>query len=314
MDEDGAEHTYVMRIDEPVVNFGAAIEASSAGSIVDPWLLGSLDENDVEGYAGTPVNVNSFTLNYQLDVGAAGAVFPRPKTYYVSVDSPKIQGKLLGGRYLLRSWVDDVRPPVVTLVTRRVAAGRPAIIVRTRDPEPFPRSASGVDPTSLVLAYRGVLVGAAAYDAASGTAVFLLPREAPPILARRTRAIILAADYQESKNVTTPGGAVLPNTTFRNVSIRGTAGPAATWLFPRRRQCVSKRTRLVVAASATTRIRSVRFLDGRQPIATVRRASEGIYATTWSTTFERHGRHLLRAVVNARNGDFTAERVVRVCR
>ncbi|HEY3188736.1 MAG TPA: S8 family serine peptidase [Solirubrobacteraceae bacterium] len=314
MHEDGAERTYVMRIDEPVVNFGAAIEASSAGSLVDPWLLGSLDENDVEGYAGTPVNVNSFTLNYQLDVGAAGAVFPRPKTYYVSVDSPKTQGRLLGGRYLLRSWVDDVRPPAVTLVTRRVAAGRPAIIVRTHDPEPVPRSASGVDPTSLVLAYRGVLVAAAAYDAASGTAVFLLPREAPPILARRTRAIILAADYQESKNVTTPGGAVLPNTTFRNVSIRGTAGPAATWLFPRRRQCVPKRTRLVVAASATTRIRSVRFLDGRQPIATVRRASEGIYATTWSTTFERHGRHLLRAVVNARNGDFTAERVVRVCR
>jgi hypothetical protein len=77
---------------------------------------------------------------------------------------------------------------------------------------------------------------------------------------------------------------------------------------------VPRRTRLVVAASATTRIRSVRFLDGRQPIATVRRASEGIYATTWSTTLETHGRHVLRAVVNARNGDFTAERVVRVCR
>jgi hypothetical protein len=301
-------------VDEPVVNFGVAVEASSAGALVDPWLLGSLDENDLEGYAGTPVNVNSFTLNYQLDVGAAGAVFPRPKTYYVSVDSPKIEGKVLAGRYLLRSWVDDVLPPTVRLLTRRVAAGRPAIIVRTRDPEPVPRSASGVDPTSLVLAYRGVLVAAAAYEAGTGTAVFLLPREAPPILARRTRAIILAADYQESKNVTTPGGAVLPNTTFRNVTIRGTAGPGATWLFPAKRACVPRRARLVVAASATTRISSVRFLDGRQPIATVRRGSEGLYSTTWSTISEKHGRHLLRAVVNTRHGRFTAERVVRVCR
>ena len=78
-----------MHIGEPVVNFGAAIESQEPGSLVDTWLLGSLDENDVQGYAGTPTNVNSFTLNYELNVGAAGAVFPRPKTYYFSIDSPR---------------------------------------------------------------------------------------------------------------------------------------------------------------------------------------------------------------------------------
>jgi minor extracellular serine protease Vpr len=315
MDEDGAERVYVTHLSEPVVNFGAAVISSSPGSLVDPWLLGSFDENDVEGYAGTPVNVNSFTLNYQLDVGAAGAVFPRPKTYYLSVDSPRIQGTLLGGRYLLRSWVDDVLPPAVGLVTRRVAAGRPAIVIRTDDPEFVRRSASGVDPTSLVLAYRGVLVAASAYDASSGTAIFVLPRQAPAIPPRRIRAVLVAADYQESKNVTTPGGAVLPNTTFHDVTIRGTRGAAATWLIPRRGACLARRARLVVAASATRRIRAVRFVDGNRSIATVRRSVAGLYATTWSTRFAGRGRHVLRAVVVASGGQrFTAERVARVCR
>jgi hypothetical protein len=50
-------------------------------------VLGSPDENDVQGYAGTPVNVNNLTLDFPLDIGAAATVFPRTKAYYVAVDS-----------------------------------------------------------------------------------------------------------------------------------------------------------------------------------------------------------------------------------
>ena len=50
-------------------------------------MLGSPDENDVQGYAGTPVNVNNLTVDYPLDIGAAATVFPRTKAYYVAVDS-----------------------------------------------------------------------------------------------------------------------------------------------------------------------------------------------------------------------------------
>ena len=64
VNEDGAETLYRIRLDEPAVNVGAAVIASSPGSLVHPWMLGSPDENDVQGYAGTPVNVNNLTIDY----------------------------------------------------------------------------------------------------------------------------------------------------------------------------------------------------------------------------------------------------------
>ena len=99
VNEDGAEQLYRIRIDEPAVNVGAAVIFSSPGSLVHPWLLGSPDENDVQGYAGTPVNVNNLTLDFPLDIGAAATVFPRTKAYYVAVDSGRDQftGRSLGG-------------------------------------------------------------------------------------------------------------------------------------------------------------------------------------------------------------------------
>ena len=54
---------------------------------IDPFYLGALDENTVQGYAGTPVDVNGLTYDYLDPIGAAGASFPRQQTFYVSVDS-----------------------------------------------------------------------------------------------------------------------------------------------------------------------------------------------------------------------------------
>jgi minor extracellular serine protease Vpr len=315
--EDGAERLYVTHIDEPVVNFGVSVIASSRDALVDPWLLGSLDENDVEGYAGTPANVNSFTTNYRFNVGAAGAVFPRPKQFFVSVDATRdaFTGRLLAGRYVLRSWVDDVLPPLVEVLTTRVALGRPTIVARVLDVSPVPRASSGVDPTSIVFNYRSVLVGVSAYDPATGLAVFVLPRDAPRIPRGRTRALLVGADFQEAKNVSSPGGTVLPNTSFQRVAIRGVRGAAATWLTPERGSCVGRRARLTVAASATERIREVRFFDRRRLIGISRRGVAGIHTVTWRTRGARRGRHLLRAVVGARGGTRAAAgRTVRVCR
>ena len=159
--EPGAEDLYTIQIASPAINFGVSVLAQSAGSEIDPFVLGSKNENDVQGYAGLPVNVNGLMYDYRADIEAAGAAFPLAKRYYVAVDSGSdvFTGKSLPGRYVLRAWIDDLRPPAVKLITTRLAAGRPTIVAVVKD------SQSGVDPLSLVFNYNNnVLLGASAYD------------------------------------------------------------------------------------------------------------------------------------------------------
>jgi hypothetical protein len=310
VNEDGAERLYRIRIDEPAVNVGAAVIASSAGSLVHPWFLGSPDENDVQGYAGLPVNVNNLTIDYPLDIGAAGTVFPRTKAYYVSVDSGRdpFTGRSLGGSYLLRAWIDDLQPPLVGLLTDRVSAGRPTIALRVLD------LGAGVDPYSLVIGYGNTLVGAAAYDPVSGIALFPIPGEAATLRAGKRQLQASAADFQESKNVDSVGDELLPNTAFAGGPITVVAGPAISWVAPEIRECTPARTPLLVLAGSTEAVRSVRFLDGRKPIATVRRGASGLYQATWRRGGAAKGRHTLRAIVtDAKGRKAEAQRVVRVC-
>jgi hypothetical protein len=166
-----------------------------------------------------------------------------------------------------------------------------------------------------VLNYRRALVGVSAYDPATGLAVFVLPREAPRIRRGKTPALLAGADFQEAKNVSSPGGAVLPNTSFQRLTLRGVRGAAVTWLAPEARSCVGRRVSLVVAASSTRKIRLVRFFDRRRLIAVSRRAVSGIHSVTWRTGRAKRGRHVLRAVVIARGGTRAAAgRIVRICR
>ena len=311
VNEVGREKLYRIRIDDVVVNFGAAVIVSSPGALIHPWVLGSPDENDVQGYAGTPVNVNNLTIDYPLDIGAAAAVFPRTKSYYVSVDSGvnPFTGRSQAGSYVLRAWVNDVQPPSLGLVTSKVSAGRPLIVLRVLDGD------SGVDPYSLVISYRNALIGAAAYDPASGLALFPLPPSAPALQAGRRQLSASAADFQEAKNVDSVGEELLPNTAFASGPIRVVTGPTVAWLDPEIRACMPRSARLVVAADSTAAIRSVRFLDGSRRIATVRRRGGGLYGAVWRTGSVRKGKHLLRAIViDARGRKAEAQRVVRICR
>ena len=317
MQQDGAERLYVTQLNEPAVNIGVSVIAGSENSLVDPWFLGSRDENDVQGYAGTPVNVNPLTFDYLIDIGVAGAALPRPKTYYVSVDSGRdpFNGRPLAGRYLLQSWVNDVFPPFIQPLSVRVSAGRPTILARVVDGIFRGEPSSGVDPLSLVIAYGRVLIGAAAYDAASGIAVFPIPAAAPALKAGKTPAILVGSDYQEAKNVSSTSDDIMPNTGFRQVSLRVVDGPTVTWVAPEERECVPARARLVVVAGSTDRISSVRFLDGDQTIATVKRGAAGLYFTDWRTRSETPGRHTLRAVTTDADGrKAAASRPVRICR
>jgi minor extracellular serine protease Vpr len=312
MVEEGAERLYLVpHLNRPVINLGVSVILASSNSAIDPWLLGAPDENTVQGQAGTPVNVNPLTFDYRLPVGAAGAVFPRLKRFWVAVDSPQDEytGRSLRGRFLLRYWVNDLRPPSIRLLTRRVAAGRPTIVARVRD------GGAGVNPLSLLIGYRRVLVGASLYDPISGLALFALPREAPPLRRGRTSAIVVASDYQEAKNLNTFGRNVMPNTRFRQTRIRAVRGTTVTWLAPERGACVRGRTGLVVVAGSTRRITQVRFFAGRRRIGVDRRGTAGIYSTTWRAPAGRRGRRTLRAVVFTRGGRrVSAARRVRICR
>ncbi|MDQ3875631.1 MAG: Ig-like domain-containing protein, partial [Actinomycetota bacterium] len=310
MDEGGAEKLYVTRVSRPVANIGVSVPLVTEGARIHPWFLGAPDENAVQGYAGTPVNVNAFMFDYRADVGAAGAVFPRQQRFYVAVDSGRddFTGRQLPGRYLLRSWVNDVRPPSLRLLTRRVAGARPLLVARATD------RGAGVDPYSLVVAYRRVLLSAAAFDPVSGLAVFSPPPQAPRLPTGRTTVVLVASDFQETKNVTTAGKNLMPNTAFTPVRITAVRRPVVTWLSPRSSSCVSGSVRLLVAASSTRPVRRVRFLVNGRRIRTVRRGAGGLFATTWNPRGGKR-RHVLRALATDAGGRTAgARRTVGACR
>ncbi len=287
MQEDGGEVVYSTTLTRTVANVGVSVVTRTSGVRIDPFYLGAKDEDSVQGDAGTPVDVNELTSDYLEPVGAAGASFPSPGTFYVAVDSPRdrFTGKLLAGRFVLRSWVDDVTPPTVRLLTGRVSTGRPTLAIRTTD------SQSGVDPYSLTIGYQGMTVGASDYDPLTGVATFELPRSAPALSAGTLQLRISSSDYQEAKNVNTVGSKIKPNTRTAAVRVRVVRAPAVDWLQPSAGVCAARPQRLLVAASAPDGVAAVRFrLDGRA-LAAARRDGGGVWSASWKRP--RPGRHVL---------------------
>ena len=311
MNESGAERLYSIDLDRPVSNFGVSILAESQGALVDPFVLGSKDERDVQGYAGIPTDVNGLTYDYGVDIGAAGVQFPRVQRFYVAVDSraDPFSGRAQNGSYLLNTWVDDVTPPSLRILTTRVTAGRPLIVARAVD------NGSGVDPLSLVIGYDHALVGASAYDPESGLALFGLPDAAPKLAAGSTTLTLEASDFQEAKNIETAGDQILPNTAFLRRGLTVVAGPSVTWLEPPQRSCALAHDRLTVAAASTKSVTKVVFSDGAKRIGVDRNGPGGVYSLPWSTAKLKHGPHRLRAtVVDAAGRTATAAETVSICR
>ncbi len=323
VNDDGKEKVYSLDIPRRAVNAGVVIsrpgikinasieDLLSSNAPIHPWFLGSLDENDVLGYAGIPVNSNGSMPDFLFNVGAAGGVFLPPGRYYVSVDSGRnlFTGRPLAGRYTLRSWVNDVRPPVVTLLTRRVSAGRPTIVARFRD------AASGVDPLSLLLLYGTNQLSAISYDHDTGIGVFAIPRDLRPLEPGDEFMRFFASDFQETKNINTEGTNPFPNSRFHGVRIPVVNRPAVSWIAPNRNACLpGRRAQLQVVATAPTVVSSVGFFDGSRQIGRVRRNTSGIYTFNWRARGKK-GPHTLTAIasdVSGREGQ--ASRTVRICR
>ena len=187
--------------------------------------MGSLDENDVLGYAGIPVNVNGGLPDFLYSIGTAGGVFLPPGRYYVSVDSGRdlFTGRSLAGPYTLRSWVNDVKPPTVRVITKTLSSGRPTIVAKITDAK------SGVDPLSLQLFFgpstRQSTVGATLFDPVTGIAAFSVPRESLPLEAGTQFMQVVASDFQESKNINTESDSPLPEHALPGDPRRGGRSP-----------------------------------------------------------------------------------------
>jgi subtilisin family serine protease len=311
MNEDGSEHLYSTEINEPVVNFGVSVLASSPGALIDPFVLGSPNENDVQGYAGTPTDVNALTFDANIDIGAAGAQFPRLQRFYVAVDSrtDPFTDKPLKGTYVLNSWVNDVTPPAVRLLTTRVTAGRPLIVAQGID------LGSGIDPLSLVLNYNKALVGASAYDPASGLILFGIPTAAPKFAPGKTASIMQASDYQESKNINTVGNSLMPNTTFLQSKITVVNGPTITWIEPPAHDCALKQDRLIAVGGSNTKVQSVTFSDNGKRIAIVKNGPGGVFSAAWHTAGLKKGvHHLMVTLRDASGAAVAAGRQLKICK
>ncbi|MFL5924148.1 MAG: S8 family serine peptidase [Gaiellaceae bacterium] len=307
--EDGAEQVYTVRVSEHVANAGVAVVAAEPDTLIEPWFLGSLNEDDVQGYQGTPVNVNGLTFEYQFDNGAAAVDFPREGRYFVAVDSraDPYTNLPLRGQYILHSWQNDVAPPRFRFLTKVISPGRPLLAAIATD------RGAGIDPLSLVIGYKQTLLLASFYDPGSGLVLWALDG-APKIGLGRTPMIAVASDYQESKNIDQAGN-VLPNSAFRSVRLRAVARPTVNWLLPRPRACAARVEPLIVTAGSSRHVLNVIFFDGKRRIVVVKRGFEGLYDAAWRTRKAHRGRHVLRAVVTDRHGrTVSARRVVRVCR
>jgi subtilisin family serine protease len=327
VNDDGKEKIYSLDIGQQAVNAGVVVvspetrlDASisallSSNQPIHPWFMGSLDENDVLGYAGIPVNVNGELPDFLYSFGAAGGVFLPPGRYYVSVDSGRdlFTGRPLAGRYTLRSWVNDVRPPTVRIVTRSLSSGRPTVVAKVADAK------SGVDPHALQLFFgpstRRTSVGATLFDRQTGIAVFSIPRTAFPLDVGTQFMQIVASDYQEGKNINTESDSPLPNTRFFGFRAEAVPRPTITWVTPQRGRCAAARQKLLVVANDNVQISSVGFFDGRREIGRVQKNVAGLYQMTWRTSGKRKGPHVLTAVVSdVRGREAEAAQTVRICR
>ena len=318
--EDGKEHVYSLDLTKRVVNAGAVVlPVQRVGAPIEklltapiaPYFLYALDENTVLGYAGTPVNANGNMPDFLFGLGVAGADFPEVGRYYVVVDSGRdpFTGKSTAGRYVLRSWVNDLKPPKVEVLTTRISSGRPSIVAKVTD------SGSGVDGHSLqLLIQRRPQIGASSFDSATGIAVFQIPRSTFALQPGAQFVKVVASDYQEAKNVDTEGENPMPNTRVKGARLLAVDGPAVSWVLPAKRACLAKRARLVVVANDNAPVSSVGFFDGKRQIGRVRRNTAGLYALTWGTGGKRHGAHVLTAVASDTRGrEDRATLAVRVC-
>ena len=98
------------------------------------------------------------------------------------------------------------------------------------------------------------------------------------------------------------------------MTIHVVAAPTLQWLVPGVNECLKGKTRLTVLGSATKKLTSVAFYDGKRRIATDKSSTFGLFSADWATGKAKRGHHTLRAVLTAGGKRASAQLPVRVCR
>jgi subtilisin family serine protease len=198
----GPERLYVLRLRKRVANFGAVLVRRGTGSRVELRSVADREESRLTGYAALPLVRNPYLGQFQDLVPAVGALSPAPGEYAFVVDSAT---RASAGSFAFRWWVDDVKPPVVRMKSRKVRRGVPLTAFASD-------SGSGVYPASLDVRVDGDEVSVRFRNGAVSISTAALEPGTH-------RVRIRVSDYQETKN-TENVARVLPNTRTLTTTFR----------------------------------------------------------------------------------------------
>ena len=249
--------------------------------------------------------MNNLTFDYPIDVGAAGAGLPahedllRRGRLAAATSSPDARS---AARTSCAPGSNDVRPPLIGLITTRVAAGRPTLALARARP-----STSGVDPLLARDRLRRARSSARPPTTRPrGIALFPLPRQAPALKRRQARRSL-------RPRLGLPGGEERRLRRRRRAAEHGVRrgrrsgscdGPTVTWLAPGDDECVAAPDAARRRSRARPRaVRSVRFFDGSTRHRDgAHRARPGSTRRRGGTGGRARGKHTLRAIVTDAKG------------
>ena len=190
----GPERVFRVTLARPAANFGVVVTSRAAGVRVEPRIVRAGDERRLTGYAALPFNLNPYLRTFGDLVLASGTILPVAGAYDIVFDSPSAAR---AGSFTFRYWLNDVKPPSVSLRTRTVTRGG-QIVLRASD------GGSGIDPTSLVVRIDG--------QERRGRFNAGIVRISAAGLAKGPHTLRLQlSDYQETRNMENVGR-ILPNT------------------------------------------------------------------------------------------------------
>lgn len=193
----GPEQLFRVRITGQVANFGAVVIDQAKGVEIDPRLVAAGNENKLTGLAGLPVDLNPYRNQYGEPTHSVAAIRPLPGLYDLVFDTPSVAK---AGPFTFRTWVNDVTPPAVKLVSRTVAAGSTVKLELL-----ITDAGSGVDPGSIDVKVDGSDADTT-YDRDTGKTIATVSF----VSAGTHKLSVSVSDYQEAKNMEDVPG-VLPN-------------------------------------------------------------------------------------------------------